>query len=220
MRADSVVQADVLEELRSDERLIPSDLGVSARDGVVTLFGEVDSLVKRSAAVNAAARVRGVRAIANEIAVRLPLGHLRTDIDIAHDAVNALMWDTEVPDKSVRVRVQDRWVWLLGEAQWQYERRAAERAVENIRGVKGVTNLIKLKTQPAAAGLREAIQASFARNAQLAHSRITVTTRDGSVVLEGTVASWSERMAAEHCAWNQRGVVDVDNRLLITAPLT
>jgi osmotically-inducible protein OsmY len=216
MKSDSELQADVLEELRSDQRLVPSELGVSAADGIVSLFGEVDSLAKRTAAVNAAGRVHGVRAVANGIHVRLPLDHLRTDADIAHDAVHALMWDTEVPDKTIRVRVQDRWVWLLGEAESQHQRTAAERAVEPIRGVKGITNLVRIRTRSQTADLGEQVQASLKRNAQLARREIAVTQHDGAVVLEGRVESWSERMAAEHCAWMQCGVTDVDNKLAVT----
>ena len=215
MKSDSQLQADVLEELRSDRRIVSSDLGVAARDGVVTVFGEVDSLVKRSAALEDAGRVGGVRALANQIHVRLPLEQLRSDADIAHDAVHALMWDTEVPDKAVRVRVQDRWLWLFGEAESQHQRIAAERAIESVRGVKGITNCIRLRSVAAPPDLRDQIEASLARNTQLASRAIRVRVENGSVLLEGAVSSWAERMAAEHCAWSRRGVTDVDNRLLV-----
>jgi osmotically-inducible protein OsmY len=215
MKSDSQLQADVLEELRNDQRIVSSELGVAARDGVVTVFGEVDNLVKRSAALEDAARVGGVRALANQIHVRLPLAQLRSDADIAHDAVHALMWDTEVPDKSVHVRVQDRWLWLFGEAESQHQRAAAERAIENVRGVKGITNCIRLRSLPAPPDLRDQIRASLARNTQLAARAISVRVQNGSVLLEGAVESWGERMAAEHCAWSRRGVTDVDNRLLV-----
>lgn len=216
MKSDSQLQADVFEELRTDRRLTPSDIGVSARDGVVTLFGRVDSLVKRSAAVQAAARVRGVRALADEIAVRLSSEQLRTDVDIAHDAVHALMWDTEVPDKTIKARVQDRWIWLVGEAEWQFQRAAAERAVLGIRGVKGVTNLVRLKRHPASPELRDQVEAALRRNARLAGRDIAVTIENGRILLDGTVRSWGERMAAEHAVWSRRGVTDVENRLAVT----
>jgi osmotically-inducible protein OsmY len=215
MKSDSQLQADVFEELRNDQRVNSSELGVAVRDGVVTVFGEVDSLAKRSAAVQDAARVRGVRALANEIHVRLPLEQLRTDADIAHDAVHALMWDTDVPDKAVRVRVQDRWLWLFGETESQHQRAAAERAVEAVRGLKGITNSIRIKPVVPAIGLRDQIAASLARNTQLASRTIRISVQNGSVLLEGAVESWSERMAAEHCAWSRRGVTDVDNRLTV-----
>lgn len=218
MKSDSQLQADVLEELRHDQCLVPSDIGVSAKDGVISLYGQVDSLVKRTAAARATERVHGVRAIANEIVVRLSIEDARSDADIAHDAVHALMWDTEVPDKTIKVRVQDRWIWLIGDAEFHYERVAAERAVERIRGVKGVTNLVRLKPSVPPGDLRERIEAALAREARLAARPITVAVRDGNVVLDGRVASWSERMAAEHCAWSARGVRGVNNNLVV-API-
>jgi osmotically-inducible protein OsmY len=214
MKSDQQLRAGVFDELRSDQRIAPSTLGVSVNDGVVTLFGEVDSLVKRNAATSAAARVPGIRAIADEIRVHLPHEHLRSDADIAHDAVHALMWDTEVPDKTIRVRVQDRWIWLVGEAESRHQRQAAERAVESIRGVKGITNLVRLRRHPVPADLQQQIEASLARNTQLAAGHIAISIKDSAVVLNGVVQSWSERESAENCAW-ARGVTTVENKLVV-----
>jgi osmotically-inducible protein OsmY len=217
MKTDSQLQADVLEALRADEHIVASDIGVSARDGVVTLSGEVDSLTKRVAAGRAAEHVRGVRSIANELAVRLPQDRRRTDADIADDVVNALVWDTEVPDKTIKARVQDRWVWLVGEADWHYQRLAAERAVESIAGVKGVTNLVRIKWRTPDPELQAAIEAALLRNAELAMQDIRVSVVNGAVTLSGVVRSWADRMAAEHVVWSAAGVTEVDNQLEIAA---
>lgn len=148
MRSDSQLQASVLARLREEPGIGASNVGVAVREGVVTLTGEVGDLAKRVNAARVAQLLPGVRALANDIVVRLPPSQLRSDADIAYDVVNALAWDTEVPDTAVRARVQDRWVWLGGETDWTYQRAAAERAVENIAGVKGVTNLVRIRRRP------------------------------------------------------------------------
>ncbi|MGH7618440.1 MAG: BON domain-containing protein [Gemmatimonadaceae bacterium] len=145
MKTDFELQTALTDALRRDERLVASDIGVAVRNGAATLTGEVDSLAKRLAATRAAEGVDGIGAFANDIVVRLPQDHWRTDTDIAHDAVNALIWDTEVPDKTIKVRVQDRRIWLVGDAESYAQRQAAEDAVVQIVGVKGVTNLVRVR---------------------------------------------------------------------------
>jgi osmotically-inducible protein OsmY len=145
MKTDSQLWADVLEALRADPRVAANDIAVAVSDGVVSLGGEVDSLSKRIATGQAVERVHGVRAIVNDLKVHLAMDQQRSDVDIAHDAMSALLWNTDVPDRTITVRVQNGWVWLVGEADWQYQRLAAESAVENIAGVKGVTNVVRLK---------------------------------------------------------------------------
>ena len=148
MRFDSQLQASVLARLREEAGISAGNVGVAARDGLVTLSGEVSDLPTRVNAARVAQAVQGVRAVANDIVVRLPPSQLRSDADIAYDVLNALAWDTEVPKTTVRARVQDRWVWLVGEADWNYQRAAADRAVEHIAGVKGVTNLVRIRRRP------------------------------------------------------------------------
>ncbi len=215
MKTDSQLQADVLEELRHDASVATNDIGVATSEGVVTLTGEVDSVAKRLAVRRAAERIRGVRALADELRVRLPLDNRRTDADLAHAVVSALMWDTDVPDKTIKARVRDACVWLVGEADWQYQRVAAERAVENIIGVKHVTNLVRVNTQIAASTLKPEIEHEIGRLAALYGRSISVSVDESCVVLSGDVQSWRERMAAEHAAWSARGVTDVDNRIAV-----
>jgi osmotically-inducible protein OsmY len=220
MKTDSQLQADVLEELRGDARVNPSEIAVAVHDGVVTLGGEVDTLSKRIAASQDAERVHGVRAIVNDVHVHLSIDRRPTDADIAHAAVMALLWDTEVPDKTVKVRVQNGWIWLVGEADWNYQRLAAERAVENIAGVKGVTNIVRVKRREPASSLQDDLTRALRRVAKLADQKIEVTVHDRTVRLSGSVATWSDRMVAEHVVWSAPGVTAVENDLAVLAGLT
>jgi len=145
LEIDSRLQSAVLAALADGGSLAPAEIGVGVRDGVVSLTGEVDSLMKRTRAERAVEGVQGVRSVANDITVRLSRDQRRTDSDIALDAVNALVADDRVPDKTIKPRVQDGWIWLVGEADDERQRRAAGQAVENIAGVKGVTNVVRLK---------------------------------------------------------------------------
>lgn len=150
MNGDAQLQADVIEAIGRIDGQLATAIAVAVRAGVVTLNGEVDNLAKRTAVGRAATAVRGVVSLANEIVVRLPEDQRRTDLDIAEDAVAALIKDTDVPDKTIKVRVQDRWIWLVGEAETEHQRRAAERAVENIPGVKGISNVVRIAPRRAA----------------------------------------------------------------------
>src|SRR4051812_1907272 len=142
VRTDEQIQRDVQAELKWEARLQPNEIGVIVKDGVVTLTGWVDSYTKKWEAEQAALRVRGVKAIANDIEIRLPIEAERTDPDIARAALEALEWDASVPTDKVHVKVSKGWVTLEGEVEWQYQRQNAERAVRRLSGVRGVTNLI------------------------------------------------------------------------------
>src|SRR5437879_2524182 len=145
VRSDEQIQLDVLEELKWDARVQPNEIGVAVKDGVVTLTGWVDSYTKKWAAEEAAHRVQGVLAVANDIEVRLPSSAERTDADIAAAAVRALEWDALVPTERLDVTVSKGWVTLRGEVEWQYQRQDTERVVRRLSGVRGVTNLITVK---------------------------------------------------------------------------
>src|SRR5207302_8661690 len=129
---DEQIQRDVLAELKWDARVQPNEIGVAVKDGVVTLMGSVDSYAKRSAAEEAAHRVRGVVAVANDIEVRLPVSFERSDADIADAAVRALEWDAFVPIEKIDITVSKGWVTLKGEVEWQYEKEDAERVVRRL----------------------------------------------------------------------------------------
>jgi osmotically-inducible protein OsmY len=217
IRSDSDIQRDVLDELGWEPRVRPHEIGVSVDGGVVTLTGWVDSYAKKWAAERAAHRLRRVRAVANDIEVRVPTSAARTDTEIATAVTRALEWDAFVPVEFVDVTVSNGWVMLRGEVEWEYQRRAAERSVRRLVGVRGVSNSVTVRPRARLSpGEREAqIRAALARRVDTGGERVTVGVQGDEVVLGGTVPSWLEREEAERVAWSAPGVAAVTNHVRV-----
>jgi osmotically-inducible protein OsmY len=218
-KLDSELQRDVIDELRWDPAVGTAEVGVSVKDGVVTLTGTVDTAARRFAAVHATERVAGVKAIAEDVRVKLPNTLMRSDTEIAHAAVNALKWNVEVPDDLVKVRVDDGWLILEGQVEWTYQKYAAETSVRYLAGVRGVTNNITLKPRAFAPDVRRRIQDALKRSAEVDSQRVSVEAVNGKVTLRGTVRSFAERLDAERAAWSAPGVMTVEDQLAISVPV-
>ena len=214
-RTDEQIQRDVFAELKWDARVLPNEIGVAVKNGIVTLTGWVDSYVKRWAAEEAAHRVRGVVAVVNDIEVRLPTSVEKTDPEIAAAAIHALKWDAFMPMEKIKVTVSKGWVSLEGEVEWHYQKVDAERVVRRLTGVKGVTNLIVVKPRVTDSELKRKIEEALVRSAKTDAEHITVDVEGTKAILRGTVRSWAEKEEAERAAWMAPGITEVDNRIVI-----
>jgi osmotically-inducible protein OsmY len=212
---DEEIQKNVMEEFKWDARIRPTEIGVTVKDGVVTLVGTVDSYTKKWTAEEIALRTAGVKAVVNELEVKLPSSSVRSDEDIARAAKQALEFSYEVPD-TVKVVVDKGWITLAGEVEWNYQKEAAERKVRELIGVKGVINRIEIKPKIKPEDLKRRIEAALLRAAETDAKNIQVETRDGKVILKGRVRSWFEKEEAKREAWMAPGVREVVDELVIS----
>jgi osmotically-inducible protein OsmY len=217
MKSDTQLQRDVLDALDWEPSIDVSQIGVTAKDGVVTLSGCVPRYLEKMDAQRTVQSLAGVSAVANEIEVRVPGSGTRNDTDIAAAAVHSLEWHTAVPKERVKLAVRNGWITLEGNVDWQYQRAAAADAVSYLQGVAGVNNLITIAPQATPAEVRAKIEAAFKRSAEVDAQRVRVEAHDGTVTLHGKVSAWAERSEAERAAWSAPGVTKVDNRLTVGA---
>lgn len=215
MKSYMDLRDDVLEELKWDRGVKAEQIGVTVKDGVVTLTGTVDSYAEKLAALRAAERVAGVKAVAVEIEVKVPGVSHRSDTDIARAAEQALQWNVNVPDDQIKVKVEDGWVTLTGEVDRYDQRQAAESAVVDLTGVRGLSSVITIKPRPTTTEIKTQLVQALERSAEVDARRITVETKDGVVTLRGVVKSWAQRKEAERAAWAAPGVTEVHNRILV-----
>lgn len=207
----------VLDELEYEPSVKAAHIGVTVDKGVVTLTGHVATYAEKLAAVVAVRRVKGVRAIADEIEVRYPSDKKTSDDEIARRAIDILGWDTMVPSGSIQVMVRHGQVTLTGSVDWQYQKRSAEDDIRRLSGVQGVIDNIEVKPRIRAEDVKRKIEDALVRHGQIEAKAIRVTVRDNdSVVLEGKVDNWDERYAVENAAWSAPGVKSVEDRLTLS----
>jgi osmotically-inducible protein OsmY len=216
MKTDTQLQSDVIAELSWEPSLHSEEIGVEVKGGVVTLAGHVGTYSEKLEAERAAMRVFGVKALAVEIDVRLAGFNARTDGDIARTVENVLQWTTVLPKDLVKIKVENGWVTLTGEVNWEYQRKAAVDAIRYLMGVKGVYDMIAIKPSVSAPLVKADIEAALKRRAQKDSNSISVCVDGNDVTLSGSVHNWSDRDLATHTAWGTPGVRRVINNTTVT----
>ena len=216
MKTDTQLQQDVIAELRWEPSVQSQHIGVEAKDGVVTLAGEVSSYTEKWIAERAAQRVSGVNALAIALKVRLSGSGQRSDADIARSVENGLEWSTSVPTGAIKTMVEGGWVTLTGNVDWQYQKQAAADSVRYLLGVTGVSDQIAIKPKVAMSAVKGDIEAALKRSAVTDAEKISVGVSGSEVTLTGTVHSWAERETATTSAWGTPGVLNVVDRMTLS----
>lgn len=218
MKSDSQIQKDVMEELKWQPELNSSEIGVAVKNGVVTLSGQVDTYLKKLAAEKATKKIAGVKAIAEDMQIGVSPVYNKTDTEIAAAILNALKWHTGVQDERIKIKVENGYVTLDGEVDWEYQRNNAKVAIQNLAGVRGVYNLITLKPRTSPSDVENRIMSAFKRNAATDAEKITAEVIGNKVILHGIVRSLAEKEDAVNAAWYAPGISSVESRLQIEAP--
>lgn len=214
-KSDSQIQQDVINEIQWDPSITSSQISVTAKDGIVTLRGSVPHYFEKSKAENAAQRVGGVRAVADEIEVNLMGSYIRGDEQIAESALSALQWSYSAA-KDLKVTVEKGWITLKGETEWDYQRKAAKKAVSQLMGVVGVTDNMTIKTKILPEDIKKRIEESLKRTAEAEGREISVSVDGYKATLTGNVHSIAESETVRRAAWMAPGIVTVDNQLKVT----
>lgn len=216
MQLDRELQERVLRALEFEPGVDAAQIGVSVKNGIVTLNGPVRSFLEKQTAERATRHVYGVRAIANDLAVRLDGAAARGDSAIAEAAANALAWNMAIPMNAVKATVSDGWITLNGTVEWQFQKTAAEQAVHHLYGVTGLINAVAVKPHVRPLDIKAKIESAFKRSAEVDAAAVKVEAHDSEVILSGTVKSLAERDEAERAAWSAPGVTRVDDRIAVS----
>ena len=213
---DKALRQSVIDELDFDPSVDATTIGVFAADGVVTLAGYVSSFAEKTAAEQAVRRVKGVRAVAQELEVRYPSSEKTADDQIARRVLDIFRWSAIVPHDRINVTVSDGWVTLVGQVDWQFERGAAEDEVRNLSGVAGVINNITVKPRVDPGDVQRQIEDALKRSAAVEAAGVRVhVVGSGKIRLEGRVRTWQEHDIVARAAWSAPGVHSVEDRLTI-----
>jgi len=215
MKTDLEIQNDVMEELKWEPFLNSAEIGVSVKNGIVSLSGIVDTYAKKITAEKAAKRIDGVKAVAEELEVKLSDSGWRDDIEVAEAILNTLKWQTSVDEDQIKIKVENGWVTLEGTVNWLFEKNKITELVENLLGVRGITCLIKVAPRVPVNEVKRKINSAFHRSATVDASNIHIETTGNKVILTGTVRSLTEKKDAEDAAWMAPGVTEVKNELLV-----
>lgn len=218
MKSDAQLKTDVTRELEWDPSINAAHVGVAANSGVVTLTGHLETFAEKHAIERAVQRVEGVKAVAVELDVKLAPGHKRSDSEIAEAAESAFKWHALIPADRIRVKVEQGWVTLSGEVDWDYQRNSAENAVRWLTGVVGVSNNVTLKPMVTPANISNRIRDALARHAEREAKHIEVIVSGSTVTLRGHVDSWAERQTASGAVWAAPGICQVVNELKVGTP--
>jgi osmotically-inducible protein OsmY len=218
MKTDSQIQQDVMEQLKWEPFLNAAQIGVAVKNGIVTLSGQVDSYAKKLAAENATKKIVGVKAVAEDIQIGVSPLNSKTDSEIAEAVYNALKWHTAVQEEKIKIKVENGNVKLEGEVDWEYQRKNAQAAIENLIGVRAVVNLIMISRKVIPSDVKQKISSALTRSAILDAGKINVEVIDNKVVLRGIVRSYAEKQDAENAAWSALGVTCVDDRIEMEMP--
>lgn len=214
MSDDMKLKTAVVAEIGWEPSVDGANIGVTVHAGIVTLMGHVETFSEKIAAEKAARRVKGVKAVAEELEVRLPFGSKHGDEDIASAAVTRLGWDTIIPTDSVKATVAQGWITLTGEVDWGYQKDAAINDVRGLWGVVGVTNQIVVRPKPNTSAIRDDIMVALDRS-WFDPATINVAAEGGKVKLTGVVRSWYERDEAGMTAWSAPGTTSVENDISV-----
>lgn len=218
MNNDAKIKQAVMDELEWESSINSTAIGVAVKNGIVTLSGKVANYYEKAAAEKAVRRVKGVKAVVEDIETDISKDSQRSDEDIAEAALRQFAWHAQVPENDIQLKVEDGIITLEGEVDQNYQREAAKKAVQNLSGVRGVFNFIKLKRTTQPADLKKKIRNSFERNALIDANHVNVEVDQHRVTLSGDVQSWAEKKQAERVAWSFPGITEVDNKIEIRVP--